>query len=130
CVGGLCSLKRSARRNEYRRGWYEPAAAKELLAFREHAHSDLLRVILSRAARSARRAAHFDLEAPSEPVTGEYWCHKHRRTCRPVASATGFLRRYALDTFARIEKFDAVRSERVASILHGDARDIAYEETF
>ena len=65
----------------------------------------MLRVILSRAARSARRAAHFDLEAPGAPQTAEYWCHKHRRTCRPVESAVGFLRRYTLDTLARIEAF-------------------------
>ena len=73
-------------------------------------------MILSRAARSARRAAHFDLEAPKEPQRGEYWCHKHRRECRPVESAAGFLRRYTLDTLARIEEFAQVRdTEREAT---------------
>ena len=129
-AGRLESLKTSARPNAYMRRWYEPAAAKQLLAFREHADSDLLRVILSRAARSARRAAHFDLEAPSEPVTGPYWCHKHRRTCRPVAAANGFLRRYALDTLSRIETFDDVRSDRAARVLHADARTVEYDDTF
>ncbi len=98
----------------YVREWYAPRAAAELFAFRdlvgEYEHADVLRVILSRAARSARRAAHFDLEAPGAPQTGEYWCHKHRRMCRPVESALGFLRRYTLDTLARIEAFaDAAR---------------------
>ncbi|HEY4413946.1 MAG TPA: DNA methyltransferase [Gaiellaceae bacterium] len=129
-VARLDTLKTKARPNAYMRSWYSPAAAKELLAFREHAHSDVLRVILSRAARSARRAAHFDLEAPSEPMTGPYWCFKHRRTCRPVESANGFLRRYALDTLARIEAFGEVRSDREARVLHADARDVEYEETF
>jgi hypothetical protein len=129
-VARLESLRTSARPNAYLRRWYEPAAAKQLLAFREHAHSDVLRVILSRAARSARRAAHFDLEAPSEPQVGEYWCHKHRRTCRPVESANGFLRRYVLDTLARIETFDGLRSETAARVLHADARDVEYDETF
>ena len=129
-VRRLESLKTSARPNAYLRRWYAPAAAKQLLAFREHAHSDALRVILSRAARSARRAAHYDLEAPSEPMTEPYWCHKHRRTCRPVESANGFLRRYALDTLARIEAFHAVRSDREARVLHADARDVEYDETF
>src|SRR5262249_6564386 len=73
------------------RAWYAPRAAAELLAFRdliaEFRHADALRVILSRAARSARRAAHYDLEAPRIPQTGDYWCYKHRRTCRPVESA-------------------------------------------
>jgi hypothetical protein len=129
-VDRLDTLKTKSRPNAYMRGWYAPAAAKQLLAFREQAHSDVLRVILSRAARSARRAAHFDLEAPSEPMTEPYWCYKHRRTCRPVESANGFLRRYALDTLARIEAFDGVRSDREARVLHADARDVEYEATF
>ena len=130
-VERLETLKTSARPNAYLRRWYSAAAAKQLLAFREVAQSDVLRVILSRAARSARRAAHFDLEAPREPMTGEYWCHKHRRMCRPVESANGFLRRYALDTLARIEDFDAVRDGgREARVLHADAGTVEYTETF
>ena len=129
-VERLDTLRTAARPNAYLRRWYAPTAAKQLLAFRDHAQSDILRVILSRAARSARRAAHFDLEAPSEPMTGEYWCHKHRRICRPVESANGFLRRYALDTLARIEEFAAVRSDRAARVLHGDSRTIEYDDTF
>ena len=121
--------RRRTRPSGYLREWYAPQAAAELLAFRElipeYRHGDVLRVILSRAARSARRAAHFDLEAPKEPQRGEYWCHKHRRECRPVESATGFLRRYTLDTLARIERFARVRDlEREATVLHGDARDV------
>ena len=129
-VARLETLRTKARPNAYMRRWYSPTAAKQLLAFREHAHSDVLRVILSRAARSARRAAHFDLEAPSEPMTGPYWCFKHRRTCRPVESANAFLRRYALDTLARIEAFGEVRSDRAARVLHADARDVEYDEVF
>ena len=117
-------------RRRYLRDWYAPGAAAELFAFRDlitdYRHVDVLRVILSRAARSARRAAHFDLESPREPQRGEYWCHKHRRTCRPVESAVGFLRRYTLDTLARIEEFAGVRDvEREATVLHGDSRDVA-----
>src|SRR5581483_10106740 len=118
-VERLDALKTAARPNAYMRRWYSTTAAKQLLAFRDEAQSDVLRVILSRAARSARRAAHFDLEAPSEPMTEQYWCHKHRRMCRPVESANGFLRRYALDTLARVEEFAELRSDRVARVLDG-----------
>jgi hypothetical protein len=119
----------------YVRRWYAPQAAAELLAFRgligDYDHREVLQVILSRAARSARRAAHFDLEAPREPQTSEYWCHKHKRMCRPVASASGFLRRYTLDTLARIEEFSRVRDhECSAHVLQGDARTVAYDQTF
>ncbi|MBX5474652.1 MAG: class I SAM-dependent methyltransferase [Thermoleophilia bacterium] len=122
-------------REAYLREWFAPRAAAELLAFRdlieEYRYADVLRVILSRAARSARRAAHFDLEAPRVPQTGEYWCHKHRRLCRPVESALGFLRRYTLDTLARVEEFARVRdAEREARVLQADAREVAYDAVF
>jgi DNA modification methylase len=122
-------------RERYLREWYAPRAAAELLAFRdlvpEYRHGDVLRVILSRAARSARRAAHFDLEAPRVPQVGEYWCHKHRRACRPVESAGGFLRRYMRDTLRRIEEFARVREpEREARVVHGDACEVPLDGPF
>ncbi|HEY3549867.1 MAG TPA: DNA methyltransferase [Gaiellaceae bacterium] len=121
--------QRGARPSGYLRKWYAPRAVAELLGFRElipeYRHREVLRVILSRAARSARRAAHFDLEAPKEPQREEYWCHKHRRECRPVEAAAGFLRRYTVDTLARIEEFAGVRDvDREATVLHGDAREL------
>jgi DNA methylase len=121
--------------SSYVREWYAPQAITELLAFREliadYEHADVLRVILSRAARSARRAAHFDLEAPREPQNGDYWCHKHKRMCRPVESAVGFLRRYTLDTLARIEAFDELRDHaQTASVIHADARTVAYDDVY
>lgn len=127
--------RRRTRASRYVREWYEPRAAAELLAFRElvaeYRHGDVLRVILSRAARSARRAAHFDLEAPREPQIGAYWCHKHRRECRPVESAAGFLRRYTVDTLRRIEEFARLRDlERDAHVVHGDAREVAVAGPF
>ncbi|HEU0335434.1 MAG TPA: DNA methyltransferase [Gaiellaceae bacterium] len=111
------------------RAWYAPAAASELLDFRSRSeeveHADVLRVVLARAARSARRTTHFDLDFPRAPQQGEYWCHKHRRTCRPVEEARRFLLRYVLDTLARIEAFAAVRAPgRAALVLHGDAREL------
>jgi len=122
-------------REPYLRRWYAPRAAAELLAFRDltarYEHADVLRVVLSRAARSARRAAHFDLEAPREPQTGEYWCHKHKRTCKPIETAVGFLRRYTLDTLTRIERFAEVRDgERDATVIRGDSCEAEYATTF
>jgi hypothetical protein len=121
--------------NDYLCAWYAPEAAAELLFFRslvdEYEHADVLRVILSRAARSARRTTHFDLEAPREPQLEPYWCHKHRRTCFPVATARRFLSRYTLDTLARIREFARVRSRsREAHVVHADARDIEYDSRF
>jgi hypothetical protein len=113
----------------YVRAWFAPRAAEELLHYRslveQVGHPDVLRVVLARAARSARRTPHFDLDFPRAPQTGEYWCHKHRRTCRPVEEARRFLLRYTLDTLERIERFATVRAPgRIAEILHGDAREL------
>jgi hypothetical protein len=110
------------------RRWYAPQAARELLGFRaivdDYEHADVLRVVLARAARSARRTTHFDLDFPREPQVEPYWCHKHRRECRPVDAAAQFLRRYTLDTLARLKEFSRVRArERAATIIHGDIRE-------
>jgi len=113
----------------YLRDWFAPRAAAELLHFRglveQVASADVLRVVLARAARSARRTTHFDLDFPREPQLDPYWCHKHRRTCRPVAEARRFLLRYALDTLERLESFAAVRAAGChAAVIHGDAREL------
>jgi DNA modification methylase len=115
--------------------WYAPRAAAELLHFRalleEYEHADVLRIVLARAARSARRTTHFDLEFPQAPQREPYWCHKHRRTCRPVEEADKFLGRYLLDTLDRIKAFQRVRDrKRQAEVVHGDARHVELEGPF
>jgi DNA methylase len=114
--------------------WYCARARDELLRFRslaaEYRHVDVLRVVLTRAARSARLTTHFDLDFPREPQTEPYWCHKHRRECRPVQRAGHFLRRYTLDTLVRLKEFARVRSGRAVAVVHGDARDVVLEGRF
>jgi len=119
----------------YLREWFAPEALRDLLGFRaripEYEHADVLRVVLARAARSARLTTHFDLDFPRAPQHGPYWCHKHKRECRPVERADHFLRRYGLDTLARIRAFARVRARgRAAQVLHGDARDLDYGRRF
>ena len=116
------------RPSKYVREWYAPQAAAELLWFRsvvdEYQHADVLRVVLTRAARSARRTTHFDLDFPRAPQLSEYFCHKHRRVCRPVDRAEHFLRRYALDTLARVRQFARVRTRGTeAEVVHADVRE-------
>ena len=115
------------RPSAYVRRWYAPQAARDLLGFRrlveEYVHADVLRVVLARAARSARRTTHFDLDFPRAPQLEPYWCHKHRRECRPVETAAQFLRRYTLDTLERLKEFAHVRARaRSATVIHGDVR--------
>jgi hypothetical protein len=115
--------------SRYVRAWFAPAAAGELMHARSLVdgarYADVLRLIVARAARSARRTTHFDLDFPRSPQTAEYWCHKHRRVCRPVETARQFLLRYVGDTFTRISAFAHLRDEaRAACVLHGDAREL------
>lgn len=108
--------------------WFAPQAAADLLRFRElvgdYEHADVLRVVLARAARSARLTTHFDLDFPSSPQHDPYWCFKHKRQCRPIDRAGHFLRRYTLDTLSRLKEFSRVRGHRQADVIHGDAREV------
>jgi 16S rRNA G966 N2-methylase RsmD len=119
----------------YLREWYAPRAAAELARFRElveeYEHADVLRVVLARAARSARLTRHFDLDFPKIPQREAYWCHKHKRMCSPVEEADKFLSRYLLDTLERLKEFQRVRARgRQALVVHGDARDAELEGSF
>ena len=134
--GALARSGRSrARPGRYVREWFAPAAAAELLHFRsivdDYEHADVLRVVLARAARSARLTTHFDLDFPRAPQTGPYWCHKHRRTCTPVQEAGKFLSRYLLDTLARLEAFAGVRAPGFAArVVHGDSTQLGLDGPF
>ncbi len=115
--------------------WFAPDAADELLALPcsltgDYEHADVLRIILARAARSARRTTHFDLDFPRTPQLEPYWCHKHKRECRPIEHAGHFVRRYTLDTLVRLKEFSHLRGRREAEILHGDARELELHGRF
>jgi len=106
--------------------WFAPQALRELLAYRElikdYEDQDILKIILSRSARSARLTTHFDLDFPKAPQTEHYWCYKHSRMCEPTTTAFQFLKRYSLDTIHRLEEFAIHRTQASTTIIHGDSR--------
>lgn len=114
--------------DDYLTTWFAPRALSQLLTFkmlidsRENQYIDLLRVILSRAARSARLTSHFDLDFPKKPVREPYFCYKHSRTCQPTTDALKFLKRYSEDTLKRVREFEKLRTSAEASIFHADSR--------
>ncbi|HPD14652.1 MAG TPA: DNA methyltransferase [Planctomycetota bacterium] len=114
--------------SEYLSTWFAPQALQELLFYRsliaDYASRDVMRIILSRAARSCRLIPHFDLARPKAPlkVGEQYYCVKHRRLCEPIAEARKFLRRYSADTVRRLEEFEKLRSDAAVTVLEGDAR--------
>ena len=130
--GILLERSRTYSTSEYLSSWFAPTALESLLAYRalipEYTYQDVLRLILSRSARSARLTTHYDLDFPKKPQIGPYRCYKHGRTCRPTEDAAKFLRRYSTDTFNRIRDFASIRQEAGVSVITGDSRAIEFPE--
>lgn len=114
--------------NEYLNDWFADQARRELLCYsqfiRDYQYQDLLKVILSRSARSARLTTHFDLDFPKKPQREPYECYKHGRICQPVQEAYKFLKRYTIDALRRIEEFHHLKPAGEVTALHGDARNM------
>jgi 16S rRNA G966 N2-methylase RsmD len=116
--------------SEYLNSWIAPRALQEILCFRSliegYENRDVLQIILSRAARSVRLVAHYDLARPKAPLKPgeEYWCIKHKRTCRAIEDGLKFFRRYSRDTVRRIGEYDALRTDADVTIIEGDARTV------
>lgn len=114
--------------NEYLTKWFAPQALNELLTYRHlietegYTFKDLLKIILSRSARSCRLTTHFDLDFPKRPQTDPYWCYKHSRICKPITEAYKFLRRYSIDTLQRLEEFTDIRTGAEVNVYHVDSR--------
>ena len=83
---------------------------------------DVLRLILSRAARSSRATTHYDLATLIKPVTETYYCGKHGKVCKPLFSMLGWWKRYANDTIKRISQFQKLRTDTMQVCLTGDSR--------
>lgn len=115
-------------KNEYIQNWFAPNTQKELLCYlrliKDYTYQDLLKVVLSRSARSARLVTHFDLDFPKEPQTKPYQCYKHQRTCQPVEEAYKFLSRYTIDTLDRVKEFSKIKTKAKVVVNHADSREV------
>ena len=102
-------------KSEYLNKWYAPSALEKLLYFCKqipnYHYQDVLRVIVSRAARSSRMAPHYELDFPKEPQDKDYHCHKHSRICHPTTNSLIFIKRYCRDVLQRITEFQKLRND-------------------
>ena len=116
--------------SDYLTMWFAPEALRELLLYRdlipEYHYQDVLKIILSRAARSARLTTHFDLDFPKVPQTEPYHCYKHSRICQPTHDAKQFLTRYSHDTIKRICEFSTLKAGAEVDVVCGDSRYIEF----
>lgn len=120
-------------RGGYLERWFAPRSLAEMLYYRsiipEYEHQDLLKVLLSRTARSCRLVHHYDLATPREPVRAPYECYKHNgKTCTPVTTVIPRLRFYSRDTTRRVAEFKRVRKPVTSLVLEGDSRTIRLAE--
>lgn len=111
--------------SEYLKTWYHPEALHPLLVFQnlisKHNYQDVLKIILSRAARSSRMIAHYEVDFPRKPYDEDYHCLKHDRTCHPTKNSKIFLKRYCKDVVNRIEEFQHIRTDAYTKPIHGDS---------
>ena len=85
---------------------------------------NVLRIILSRTARSCRATTHVDLATLKEPITSPYYCRKHYKICKPLFSILSWWERYSKDTIDRFYQFDMLRTQTFQHCIVGDSRQI------
>src|SRR5579872_7449770 len=116
--------------SEYLKKWFADRSQSELIFFRnlisEYKYQDLLKVLLSRTARSCRLIYHYELATQSRAVTEPYVCYKHKgKICTPVTTIIHRLNFYAKDAIRRIVEFSRLRQENSqAVILEDDSRSV------
>lgn len=114
--------------SEYLKYWFSERALQEILFYKSiiknYKNQDILKVILSRSARSARLIPHYDLARPKKAVRKTYWCIKHKRYCEPINEALKFINRYSWDTIRRVKEFDKLRTDAFIKIIQADARTV------
>lgn len=117
--------------SEYFNTWFAERSINEILFYRNqiknYKNQDILKIILSRATRSARQIAHYDLARPSKPFKERYYCIKHRKMCEPLEEALKFINRYSWDTINRIKEFDKLKTDAKVKIVQ---RDVRYVELY
>ncbi len=124
---GARLARASADDGDYLATWFAPRSLREMLFFRdvipEYEHQDLLKVLLSRTARSCRLVHHYDLATPKKPVRAPYVCYKHMgKTCEPVTTIVPRLRSYSVDTLRRVGEFQRARKPATSLVIEGDSR--------
>src|SRR3989338_4460379 len=117
--------------NKFLNKWFSKRVRQELFYYikllQEIKDEDLrnvLRIILSRTARSCRATTHSDLATLTEPQIGPYYCRKHKKLCTPINSIIKHLIRYTYDTIKRLDDFSKIRKNVFSEVIHGDSRNI------
>ena len=111
--------------------WYTSRIREELFFYinllneiEDEQIRDLMKVVLSRTARSCRATTHSDLATLVKPIYDPYYCKKHYKICTPINTIKTRLNTYTKDTIKRIEEFSKLRKNVFAHVIHGDSKSI------
>ena len=111
--------------------WYLPSVRQQIDLSKRVIHdtvsgevAEVLKLILSRTARTCRATTHADLATLQTPVWSPYYCRKHGKICRPLMSIEGWWTRYLKDTVTRLQEFAELKSDTLQYCLTGDARTL------
>ena len=108
--------------------WFSERIKQELFFYKQligkmenDSAKNVMRIILSRTARSCRATTHSDLATLIEPQIGPYYCRKHFKICTPVNSILKHLRKNTNDTPKRLDIYSKLKKGVNISIIHGDS---------
>lgn len=111
--------------------WYNKRIRQELFFYiklieaeEDTKTKNIMKIVLSRTARSCRATTHFDLATLKERQVGPYYCFKHYKLCTPIESILRHLKRYSEDTIQRLTGFETLKKNVNIEIIHGDSRTV------
>jgi len=111
--------------------WFSKRVRQELFYYirliekeKDENIKNIMKIVLSRAARSCRATTHSDLATLKEPQTKPYYCSKHGKICTPINSITTHLRRYTIDTIERLKEYSKLKKPVFSGVIHGDSREV------
>ena len=112
----------------YLNKWMHPNALDQLRRYQQisktTAYEQIMQIILTRSARSARLTTHYDLAHPRKPAKDPYYCLRHKKICHPPNNAFKFLSKYTNDTIVRLGVFNKIRTNAKTKFIQADARRV------
>jgi len=85
---------------------------------------NVMKIILSRTARSCRATTHSDLATLKQPQIEPYYCSKHKKICIPINTIVPRLKRNTNDTIKRLNHFAKYKKKVFSSVICGDSRNL------
>jgi DNA modification methylase len=117
--------------SDFLQTWFVPRQQEELKHYNAQIEiqenervRNLMRVILSRTARSCRATTHSDLATLVKPQYEPYYCTKHYKLCRPVSTIVPHLLRYTKDTMKRLKEFSELKKDVFTEVINADSSTV------